>query len=131
LASILTGLTISSQYQFRYRAYSVFGWGPYNTVNTVIAAIDYPSISTSIQTAVVGSNVQVSWNVPSMNGGSLAYYNITLRGVDQRLYQSITYCDGTTNVNPTSLAIISNNECFIPMSVFWAAPFSLTQGLPI
>ncbi len=35
---VVTGLTMGVRYQFKIRAQNVYGWGPYSTMGSVLAA---------------------------------------------------------------------------------------------
>ena len=73
-----------------------------------------PAVSTA------GTNVIIQWTMPSSNGDPITAYNILILGSDDQFHSQTTYCNGA------QASIIASLECFIPMSTFWAAPFSLS-----
>ena len=69
LSVIKTGLTISTSHQVRYRARNLFGWSAsYSDIETISTVTEPAMIDASTATvAIVGSNVQINWNVSVSN----------------------------------------------------------------
>jgi len=81
---------------------------------------------TPVTTTMSGSNVRISWTLPSDGAAAITSYRILIQHSDgSTLSQQINYCDGT------SFVIIANRFCEIPMSVLTSSPFSLSQGMLI
>lgn len=121
LSLIKSGLITNKVYQFRYKAKNIFGWSNWSPVG-LIKTITVPDKMAKATTSLLGDNIRIQWVQPFLGGNDLLLaYNVTLRGSDGRLYTQLTYCDGTDAL------VMRDAECYIPMSVFWAAPFNLLQ----
>jgi hypothetical protein len=131
LSAIKTGLTISTSYQVRYRARNLFGWSAsYSDIETIATITEPAMIDANTATvAIVGSNVQINWNVPVSNGSPLLKYEVVFASTSAA---SPTYVEESVNCDGASTAVLNNNECTIPMSQFWAittaSPMNLVAG---
>ena len=79
-----------------------------------------------ISTANSGVNVRIIFYTPASNGAAITKYQILLQSYDgSTYYETTTYCDGS------SLTVIANMYCDVPMSVLIASPYSLTYGVTV
>lgn len=76
----------------------------------------------SVSTTLIGTQVQISWLPLNSMGNAIQKYKIEIKTSSNTYEETLTNCDGTDS------NIISNNYCLIPMSVFLASPYSLSQG---
>jgi hypothetical protein len=121
LTFLKDGLETNKIYQFRYKARTIFGWSDWSPVG-LIKTIRIPDQLAPVVTSLQGDNVLIEWIQPYLGGDTLLVeYNITIRGKDDRMYNQLTYCSGQDSL------VKMNNECYIPMSTFWASPFNLVQ----
>lgn len=100
--TITTGLQPGTTYQFEYAGVNVFGIGNYSGIASLRLPATNPTAPAPPATTNSGSTVQISWNLPSYNGGSaIVNYNIYVRDQTDLTYkQNPTFC-----VNPgTSLS---------------------------
>lgn len=99
----------------------MWGWGPYSALLNVTpsAAPDQMApVVTSVELSA--GDVVFNWTAPNNNSAEITAYKIEI--LDQaglNWQQETTDCDGT------SPFVVGNRSCVIPMSVFYAAPFSL------
>jgi hypothetical protein len=104
------------------RADNALGWGAYSSITTMTPQAS-PSQMSAVTTTVVGSNVQISWSLPTSNGASVTAYKIVIAQTGGSIYTETTvYCDGT---DPQ---IISDLQCLVPMTVLSSSPYSLAYG---
>jgi len=68
-------------YKFRYRAYSVHGWGPYSDQVDILAA-EAPEQMAAVTTSLVGTQVKLQWAPLSNNGSPITQYLIEIRTSD-------------------------------------------------
>lgn len=69
---IVTQQIVSGKtFQFRYRAYNIFGWSEYSTPQTAIIASTIPSKPLNIVTAneEALTTVKITWDAPTDFGG--------------------------------------------------------------
>mmetsp|Transcript_29133 Transcript_29133/g.28187 ORF Transcript_29133/g.28187 Transcript_29133/m.28187 type:complete len:139 (+) Transcript_29133:2060-2476(+) len=91
-------------------------WGPYSTHSCFILAEVPDKVDPKPVVTDVSDKVQIAWTSPADNGDSLTSFSIWIQGADTNFYQDLTNCPGS---DPLVLS------CLVPMSVLWAAPFSL------
>jgi hypothetical protein len=109
-------------YSFRVEARNSYGYSTYSTEVSVLAA-SVPSQPAAPTTTVSGSNIVISWSLPSTNGSPIESYTITIRQSNGSTYsEQLKYCNGS------NASIISARSCTIPTVVLTSAPFSLTSG---
>jgi hypothetical protein len=74
----VTGLTITTQYKFRYRARNLYGWSSDYSDETVVNTIAVPSnVNVSTTTSsVVGTNLVIDWDEPTTNGSPILAYEV-------------------------------------------------------
>jgi hypothetical protein len=119
--TVSTGLTTGHAYLFRVRAENAYGWGPYSTVTTVYAA-GVPGQPYQPATAVVGTDVRVTWGPPGSEQAPISAYKVLIRRADGQFVAELTSCDGSTQ------AVLGALACNVPLSILRAAPFSLAFG---
>jgi hypothetical protein len=73
-------------------------------------------------TAVVGTDVQITWTEPENSAAPIIAYSIVILQADGAFAEETTDCDGA---DPTILAAL---ECSIPLTTLRATPFDLTYG---
>ena len=109
-------------YQFRVRAANAWGAGDYSPVATILAA-DVPLAPAAPTTAIeaTAGDVVITWVAPDAQGSALTTYLVEIEGSTPGAWSAeTTYCGGSTAVT-----------CQVPMSVFWAGPYSLGRGATI
>ena len=72
------GIIAGGSYKFRYRAYNVFGWGPYSSPVSIIAA-QVPQQMDPVTVTLVGSSVKVSWSPLESNGRPITAYKVEIK----------------------------------------------------
>lgn len=125
-----SGKTPGTTYTYKLRAlnaYSVTGNRGVLSDPLAVIAATVPNQLSPVTTANVGTNVVLSWAVtPNANSSPVTAYRIKIKVSGGASYALQTlYCDGTT------YNVWANAQCTIPMSVFTAAPFSLSANAPI
>jgi hypothetical protein len=96
---------------FRYRTLNIFGWSPYSSILTALAATTPDSPATPI-TSNFGTSVMIQWVAPYNGGAFINGYDIQiLRSDGVTFSEELTYCNGMTDNT-----IISNQYCVIPMA---------------
>ena len=117
-----TLLTAGANYQFRYRVKNIFGWSPYSTAISALAAT-VPERPAMVTTLNVGTSVRIEWSSPYNGASPIIAYNVQIQAKDFTFHEELTYCNARSD--PT---VISNRYCVIPMDVLKSSPFSLVQG---
>lgn len=85
-------------------------------------AADIPAIPTSILTEIDGSQVKVSWTLPSDNGSPIIAYKVFVKEIGSPIYtQESADCDGAL------ATVISNQYCHIDISTLIAS-YNLDGG---
>lgn len=119
-SSISSGLT----YKLKYRAKNIYGWGSYSGEASIVASNAPGTPGTPTTSLESDGSILIDWAAPASNGGeSITSYTIEILTSDDS-----TYSTETTDCDGTSSTIVTNTECTIPMSTFWASPFTLAQG---
>ena len=95
------GLTNQATYKFRIEARNAYGFSDLSDVLEVICA-SVPDKTAEPTTAVVASNVEISWTAPFNGGSEITAYTIEIMQSDGVYSQEMTHCDGT------NLAVIAN-----------------------
>lgn len=119
----LTGFTIGVTYSFKVKARSAFGYSDYSNVVSQLAALT-PTQPSAPTTAVSGLNVIISWTAPDPQGWAILGYRIYIGQSDSVTYTiDTTNCDGTTSVS-----ILTDARCTVPISSLIVWPYSLPWG---
>ena len=85
-------------------------------------AAEKPATPAIPVTAVVGSNIFVSWTAPSSNGSPITGYIITFRDSSGNYHLDLADCNGTSAI------VVSKLQCTVPLDVMHAAPYNLILG---
>ena len=109
-------------FQFRYRAYNIFGWSEYSDPQTAIIASTLPSKPLNIVTVneETLTTVKITWDAPTDFGGDnilIEAYLISIYDRAQTLLHPAPGCDGK---NPT---VISTRTCSVEMAFLTKSPF--------
>ena len=111
-----------SIYTFRYRARNVIGWSNYSPTTDIVAA-SAPTSPLNVVVSLVGTNIIVSWSLPSStNGDSVIAYKVLILTSTSGVYAEDT---SSWASNPS---VVLNLRWTIPMSDLWIAPFLLIRG---
>jgi hypothetical protein len=114
-------LTSGTTYEFKVEARNEFGYSEYSSTLSLLAAY-IPEVPTNVATNMDGSQVRVSWTLPSDNGSPITSYKVYIQEVGTSTYTlENTDCDGTQS------NVINNSECFIDTSKLLAS-FNLDGG---
>jgi hypothetical protein len=116
---LTTGIIGGTTYRFRVRASNIYGWGAFSS-STSIKAATIPSqmaiVTTSIDRSTGG--VLISWVAPYDGSQSITKYAIMIADwTGSNYYEDSVNCDGS------SVSVISNMYCIVPMNVIISAPF--------
>jgi len=84
-----------------------------------------PSTPIAPTTSVSTSFVTITWTAPLGNGLPITAYSIYLRTANLTYVTDNTVCNG---LDPT---VISATTCTLPLSILYAAPYSLGKGFSI
>lgn len=89
------GLSPGEDYQFKFRAKNVYGFGGFSAVSTIKAAKS-PEAPNAPTTAIRGTFVGISWALPDIQGSSIVSYSVQILAGDGVTYvQENTFCIGT------------------------------------
>lgn len=75
---LATSLTSGTTYEFKVEALNEYGYSEYSETITLLAAY-IPEIPTSVSTEIDGSQVKVSWMLPSDNGSPITAYKVFVK----------------------------------------------------
>jgi predicted aconitase with swiveling domain len=89
-----------------------------NTVTILVATA--PSKPFTPMTSVSGNLGVITWVAPNENGSPITSYKIYVKTKAGTYSQDLINCDGS------SVTIVTNTACSIPLLVLQASPFSLT-----
>ena len=78
-----------------------------------------------VTTMTLNTTAVISFTEPNDNGKQIQKYTLTIKKSDGTYTLDTTYCDGASS------AVMTNKKCSIPVSVLFAAPYSLTWGSPV
>lgn len=84
-SNINSGLT----YRLQYRAHNVHGWSGFSPIAEILAAT-IPGATDEPQTAIVGTDVVLSWNEPTNTGGdniAITSYSVEILLTDDTYYE--------------------------------------------
>jgi len=70
----------------------------------------------------VATSVKISWDLPTENFYSVDQYEILIKDSTTAFRENTQYCDGT---DPD---IVTNRECYIPMTALTSSPFNLAAA---
>jgi hypothetical protein len=121
-----TDITPGEKYLFQYRVQNVHGWSEYSPA-VEIAAVSTPPSPGAIIVSIVGTNLEIDWSPPS--GINVEYVTEYIIEIETNV--SGEFAEETQNCDGKSESVIDNTKCTIPMSSFWASPFTLAAGTPI
>lgn len=124
LAFLKDSLTSGIGYNFRYRVKNLYGWSPYSSVLSQLAARQ-PDAPLAPKTLNTATSVTVSWEEPYNGASAITAYRVELATTINAIAFELekTYCNAEFDST-----VIQNRSCSIPMSVFTEDPFSLFQG---
>jgi hypothetical protein len=71
----VTSLTPGTTYEFKVEAKNEYGYSDFSTTLSLLAA-DIPEIPTNVITEIDGSQVKLSWTLPSDNGSPITAYKV-------------------------------------------------------
>lgn len=119
---LVTGLTPGENYQFKYRAANIYGWGGFSPISTIPASKE-PNTPSAPSTAISGTSVGISWALPDNQGSSITGYNVQILAGDDTTYVlESTYCPSNNST------VISLRYCEVPISILLSTKYNLTQG---
>ena len=82
---LVTGLTPGEDYQFKYRASNIYGWGSFSAISTIPASKE-PNTPSAPSTLISGTSVGISWSLPDNQGASITGYNVQILAGDDTTY---------------------------------------------
>lgn len=99
---------------------NVFGWGPFSSVQTFIAA-QRPEKPLPVVTSLTNLKCRISWQVPFDNYQQITRYEILIAGHNGTdFFETTSYCDGS---DPATMLQM---YCDVPVkTVLRVAPYSL------
>lgn len=110
-----TGITGGKTYAVKVKAKNKWGWGPFSSVTSILAATvpGPPGVPVTTIDAATGG-VKITWAAPGATGGvATTAYRIEIRGGDGTTWRTESTCDGTTGA---SSAVVTSRSCIIPMA---------------
>lgn len=78
-----------------------------------------PDIPVAPITTISTNTIVITWVAPADNGTPITSYNVKIRDSSSDYVNELTACDGSDS------AIVSTQECTIPLTTLYAAPFNL------
>lgn len=109
--TVSVSITVGSTYLFRYRAKNIHGWSDYSDNLELIAASVPTQITPEAITINEGTQVRISWTIPSYDGGKpITSYTIEVLAKDGVTYIAAPGCDGT------GATVIANLFCLVDTS---------------
>jgi hypothetical protein len=92
---LVTSLTSGTTYEFKLESKNEYGYSEYSSTLSLLAA-HIPVIPTSVTTEIDGTQVKVTWSLPSDNGSPITAYKVFVREIGTTTYTlENNDCDGT------------------------------------
>lgn len=113
--NVFTGLSPSTLYYTRARAFNSNGWGPYSATQNFTTGATVPGAPTAVGNAsVTQSTASISWTAPGSNGGSaINQYQIQI-ATDSGFTANVQLFDDDNAASPYALTGLS------PATAYWA-----------
>lgn len=118
---LVTGLNPGTLYSFTVQALNSEGLSSASSPVSILAA-ETPAIPAMPTTAIVGSNINVSWVAPTSNGSPITAYIITFRDSAGNYHLLLDDCNGS------SPQVVSTLQCIVPLTKMYVSPFNLILG---
>ena len=117
-------VTAGSEYRFRVRAKNLHGWGPVSSITYVKAAtapVQMLALTSALDAATGG--VKIDFLAPYDSHETITSYTIEIAyGVGPSWAEELVSCDAS------SVTVMNNLHCIVPMSTLTGAPFNLIYG---
>jgi hypothetical protein len=113
-----SSLTPNTVYQYRIRAINKYGAALSFSPSISILTAQTPDAPDPPTTSIHDIYVQVTWTAPFANYAAITSYNVLIADSSGSFIIENTYC--------TNPAIVSSLKCYIPMTVLWSTPFTLS-----
>lgn len=118
-------VTTGTMYKFRYRLMNDLGYSvDYSPVLITYGAKAAGQMMPP-QTEIYQNSVRIFWTdeaVLDSGGIPLSAYQILIRTWDDQYLPALASCDGT------SLTVVTDRQCFVPLATLTSSPFLLSQG---
>jgi hypothetical protein len=75
--TITSGISSAQTYYFKIRAKNIYGWGSYSSIASIVSS-DVPSQMFIPTTTLSGSNVRITFLLPTTNGEAITRYQILI-----------------------------------------------------
>ena len=118
---LVTGLNPGTLYSFTVQALNSEGLSSASSPVSILAA-ETPATPAMPTTAIVGSNINVSWVAPTSNGSPITAYIITFRDSADNYHLLLDDCNGS------SPQVVSTLQCVVPLTKMYVSPFNLILG---
>lgn len=116
-----------TRYEFNVKARNSVGFSLVSSTWEVLAA-QVPFQPNAPKTTVVGSDVEISWDLPNNGGSVITAYKIEIleeNGLTYSVVPLLAFCDGTLP------SVIADRKCSVPFTSLMTIPFSLLWGAQI
>lgn len=121
---VLTGLTAGVNYEIKVEARNQYDYSDYSNVLTLLCAY-IPTVPHTIQTAMVGDTVKITWQLASENGSPITQYKVFMQEVNE---SESTFTLESNDCDGTDATVIANLECFVNISTLLAEPYGFDGG---
>lgn len=118
---LVTGLNPGTLYSFTVQALNSEGLSSASSSVSILAA-ETPATPAMPITAIVGSNINVSWVAPTSNGSPITAYIITFIDSAGNYHLLLDDCNGS------SPQVVSTLQCVVPLTKMYVSPFNLILG---
>jgi hypothetical protein len=113
----LTGVTAGSTYNFKYRASNIYGFGPFSSISSIVAA-SLPDKPSNVITTINGLNVRVGWSMPFSQGSPITQFTVQIKQKDGTF---------STDSGCSTATVVTNSYCDITLLSIQASPYLLIQ----
>jgi hypothetical protein len=122
---LATSLTPGITYSFKVQSRNQFGLSPYSTPVSILTA-QKPDVPSAPTTAIDGTYVKISWDVPFTGGSPISAYVVKIR-----LHDEISFTTELASCNGANPTIISQKYCRVPISTLRSQPFLIPWATSI
>jgi len=105
-------ITAGETYQYKYRAYNVYGQSLFSGITSIVPKSP-PAQITDVSLTLVSTNVVISWTAPNNRGDTITKYRVTFLDKADSLYKEVASFCGLAASSP-----LTTTSCTVPMENF-------------